>query len=395
MGSNSSKREPVKETVFLSKKNKVYRIPALFYHREEKVFMAFAEQRSSPDDSSTKKLVMKTGTLKEGGDTKMVEWSYLRLLDEAQLEGYRPMNPCPLYERITKTLFLFFICVRGNVSEGWQITTGCNQTRLCYITTQDVGRSWSEVTDLTDQLDMSNWATFAVGPGHGIQTESGRLIVPLYAYVSSSKCSCCCCSWWWCRCRCRLFSPHALYLYSNDQGSNWQLGDMLETESVECQMAEVSDETGQKSIYCNARTKGGHRVEAFDKGSGFTSLQSKLTETGNGCQGSVVSFPAQREDPQVDVNPINWLLFTHPSDASERDDLGVYLNKSPSNTKAWSGPWVINEGPSGYSDLTYIDDGWFGCLMERGETKIHEEIVFVVFSCKGMQGGIGAQAACS
>ncbi|KAM3624184.1 uncharacterized protein V6R79_020356 [Siganus canaliculatus] len=77
MGNTASRNyELAKETIFVSKENEVYRIPALFYHREEKVIMAFAEQRSSPDDASTKKLVMKTGTLKEGeegGDTKMIE----------------------------------------------------------------------------------------------------------------------------------------------------------------------------------------------------------------------------------------------------------------------------------------------------------------------------------
>lgn len=42
----------------------VYRIPSLFYDRDNKSFMAFAEQRSTADDASTKHLVMKTGTLK-------------------------------------------------------------------------------------------------------------------------------------------------------------------------------------------------------------------------------------------------------------------------------------------------------------------------------------------
>ncbi|KAM3623070.1 uncharacterized protein V6R79_006417 [Siganus canaliculatus] len=373
----SSNYELAKETIFVSKENEVYRIPALFYHGEEKIFMAFAEQRSTSNDASAKMLVMKTGTLKEGeegGDTKMIEWSDLRLLEKAHLDGHRPMNPCPLYERTTKTLFLFFICVEGKVSEQEQKRTGKNKARLCYITTQDAGESWNKVTDLTGQLDMSNWATFAVGPGHGIQTDSGRLIVPLCAYVDLSQS------------KKPSFEPHALCLYSDDQGSNWQLGHMLQHGTNECQMAEVSDGTGQKSIYCNARTWKGHRVEAFDKGSGFTSLQkSKLTETDKGCHGSVVSFPAQREDPQVDVNPNNWLLFTHPSHASKREHLAVYLNKSPSDTNAWSQPWVINEGPSGYSDLAYIDDGWFGCLMERGKKEIHEEIVFVAFCYRDVQ----------
>lgn len=54
------------ETTF---KKWVYRIPSLFYDRDKKSFMAFAEQRETVDDSRTKHLVMKTGTLKKEEST--------------------------------------------------------------------------------------------------------------------------------------------------------------------------------------------------------------------------------------------------------------------------------------------------------------------------------------
>lgn len=102
-------------------------------------------------------------------------------------------------------------------------------------------------------------------------------------------------------------------------------------------MAEVIDGEGLSSIYCNARNVGGYRVEALNEnaGSGFVTLvcARKLVETGAGCQGSVVSFPAQSKSAQADVsknlNPNKWLLSTHQTDESKRINLGVYLNKSP------------------------------------------------------------------
>lgn len=51
------------KTVFLSKPGEVYRIPSLFYVSDRNIFLAFAEQRRTKDDASTKHLVMKTGTL--------------------------------------------------------------------------------------------------------------------------------------------------------------------------------------------------------------------------------------------------------------------------------------------------------------------------------------------
>ena len=65
----SCKKIKEERTVFLSKGNEVYRIPSLFYDRDKKIFIAFAEQRSTADDAHAKHLVMKTGTLKKEEST--------------------------------------------------------------------------------------------------------------------------------------------------------------------------------------------------------------------------------------------------------------------------------------------------------------------------------------
>ncbi|XP_018557778.1 sialidase-4-like [Lates calcarifer] len=183
-------------------------------------------------------------------------------------------------------------------------------------------------------------------------------------------------------CSCTCSAPNALALYSDDRGSTWKLGKMFQTQSGECQMAEIFD--GDKSsIYCNARSRGCCRVEAVSENGGadFHTLSNatKLVETDSGCQGSVVSFPAQDEGADIEGDP-KWLIYTHPSNQCKRTDLGVYVNKSPKDPSKWSKPWIINIGPSGYSDLAYIGNGWFACLMERGVKKETEQIASVVFS---------------
>ncbi|XP_040892123.1 sialidase-3-like [Toxotes jaculatrix] len=358
-----------KQTVFKSEEGRVYRIPALFYETKSETILAFAERRETAADTSTEKLVVAKG--KVSCSERSIQWTEPEEVKEACKHHHRPMNPCPVYDKKNSKLFLFFICIEGKLSDWDQIDKGTNKTRLCYITSEDHGDNWSEeVTDLTDKLDeIKDWATFAVGPGHGLQTESGRLIVPVYGYPKNDR-------------------SHALALYSDDSGVNWQFGKTLLTNSVECEMAEVFDEGNKSIIYCNARSEGSYRVEAASGNDGGDFFQLcgavKLVETGGGCQGSVVSFPAQSEGENAEgeqrENQNKWLLFTHPSDKSERINLGAYLNKSPKSPSAWSKPWIIHHGPSGYSDLTYIGGGWFTCLMECGEKKETEQIASVVFS---------------
>uniref|UniRef100_A0A3B4HCV9 exo-alpha-sialidase n=1 Tax=Pundamilia nyererei TaxID=303518 RepID=A0A3B4HCV9_9CICH len=251
-----------KQTLFTSNETagNVYRIPALLYERESKTLFAFAEQRKTSDDASGEKLVMRTGKIKEGSSKKT--WSELKEVEKALIKGYRPMNPCSVYGKVNNKLFLFFICVEDAITEMYQKENCDNRTRLCFITSEDLGETWSDVIDLTDELsEIKNWSTFAVGPGHGIPAESGRLIIPVYAYTSF------CCK----PCFLPNSKSYALSLYSGSHGKNWKFGELFNTVSVECEIVEISKD----HIYCNARNVGGYQVEAVsdDNGVKFNNLQ--------------------------------------------------------------------------------------------------------------------------
>ncbi|XP_054916666.1 sialidase-4-like [Poeciliopsis prolifica] len=373
MGKSSSKSgEPKieRQVVFKSEDGKVFRNPAIYYNENDKKLFAFAEKRTSQDDSDAVALVMRKGKVNFKSEVK---WSKpIEVMKKCSC-GYRPMNPCVVYEKHTETLFLFFIYV--NETEQFQLTHHLNLARLCYITKKKNEDKWSEFTDLTDQLpEMNNWSTFAIGPGHGIQTKSGRMIVPAYAYVGPED---------------EKPSPHAFCFYSDDCGNTWECEEMLPETSMECEMTEIfNTNKGDRLIYCSARSLGGQRVQATIDKTGFHTLTtiSPLKELQKGCQGSVISFPAQSGDAKTSQE--KWLLFSHPTTQMsdwERLHLGVYLSTSTARSEGdfnltWSQPWVINKGPSGYSDLTYIEDGWFACLMECGEKSATDEIACQLFS---------------
>lgn len=279
------------------------------------------------------------------------------------------MNPCPVYERDNKTVFLFFNCVYDQVTEQQQICCRRNRAKLCYVTSGDSGKTWSRITDLTEKVigdDIKNWATFSVGPGHGLQTKRGRLILPAYVYYIGSFC----------------VTAHSFAFYSDDGGNVWRFGKRLSIKSTECEMAEITSD-GKSYIYCNTRNPKccnsndclrSTRVEAWSEnyGTEFDQIlySENLVESRQykGCQGSVVSF-AQGSS----------LLFSHPTDTRKRTNLGIYMNKTPLNTSGWTEPNIINPGLSGYSDLAHFGGERFACVMERGTNDL-EEIAFVEFS---------------
>ncbi|XP_062366940.1 sialidase-3 [Cinclus cinclus] len=356
------------ETLFRQAGGVTYRIPALLYVPRDDSFLAFAEKRSSARDEDAKYLVLRRGR-RHGSSVK---WDPMEELSALALPGHRTMNPCPLYDAGSGTVFLFCICVEQGKTERCQIWSGRSAARLCFATSADGGRGWSALRDVTGEAigaDLARWATFAVGPGHGVQLGSGRLVVPAYAYYVRG----CLCGALRLPCFTR---QHSLVFYSDDGGRRWHKGAPLAGERTgECQVAEILG--GQQPLlYCSARAPRGCRTVALSTDQGLRFQRPApcpaLGEPPRGCQGSVLGFAA--------AGARTWLLYSHPTDRHGRRDLGLYVNPSPLDGAGWRRPWVLHAGPAGYSDLALCPGGVFGCLFERGASSACEEIAFCLFT---------------
>uniref|UniRef100_A0A8D0GAF3 exo-alpha-sialidase n=1 Tax=Sphenodon punctatus TaxID=8508 RepID=A0A8D0GAF3_SPHPU len=271
----NSRHFPARTVLFEREPSGVtYRVPALLYIPCVAKLLAFAEERLRVDDAHANLLVLRRGTFYRND----VEWEDMQALETATLTHHRSMNPCPIYDEFTGMVFLFFIAVLGKTPEAYQIITGQNVTRLCYVSSSDQGLSWSKVTDLTQQVigrSIKDWATFALGPGHGIQLKSGRLLLPAYTYHIDCK---------------ECFG-------NDDHGQSWHFGEFIPNlQTVECQMVSVDEEDGTNVLYFNARSPLGFRVQALstDDGAVFHSgeIVQKLVEPPHGCHGSIIGFPA-------------------------------------------------------------------------------------------------------
>ncbi|XP_072929058.1 sialidase-2-like [Hemitrygon akajei] len=377
-----------------------FRIPALLHIPDSNILLAFAESRRGPKDESADLLYLRRGEYNKS--SKDFQWKDAKPIQSAQLQNCRSMNPCPVYEKEKKTVFLFFIAVNRSKSERDQIDSRKNAARLCYVTSVDNGQTWSDTVNLTDNgaktepcigVTINTWATFALGPGHGIQLNSGRLVIPANAHVVESD-----------EIRVRAFT-----FYGEDHGDSWQIGEFISGEECgECQV--VSLDQGNVSrepalIYCNARNnkanKNQYRVEAFssDGGKTFTEgkLVTQLVEYSGGCHGSIISFPASdisnvqnysdlknyHTQKGGDASNFDVILFSHITNSNPRRDLAIYLctysgdahtqtNPYSGDRLTWTNPWVFFPDKSAYSELAFVKlpeerNPIVTCLFEYGD----------------------------
>ena len=100
----------------------------------------------------------------------------------------------------------------------------------CYYTfSKDDGKSFEKPIEITKIVEgyknFYNWIVMAPGPGHGIKTSSGRLVVPFWLSDGSSK----------------EFGPDkrghrpsiVVSVYSDDDGKTWNRGDVVAENSDE------------------------------------------------------------------------------------------------------------------------------------------------------------------
>ncbi|KFQ57226.1 Sialidase-4, partial [Pelecanus crispus] len=277
-----SRHFPARTVLFEKESNGVtYRVPALLYLPCVAKLLAFAEERLSADDAHANLLVLRRGTVYGS----YVEWEDMRVLETATLQHHRSMNPCPLYDEFTGTLFLFFITVLGRTPEAYQIVTGQNVTRLCCVTSADQGLSWSTAMDLTQQViggAIKGSPVDGVRRGEDSQQEGNHGY-----HIDCKECFGQLCK----------TTPHSFAFYSDDHGRGWRFGEFIPNlQTGECQLVSVDEEDGSNVLYCNARSPLGFRVQALstDDGAVFHGgqLVQRLVEPPHGCHGSVVGFPA-------------------------------------------------------------------------------------------------------
>ena len=330
-----------------------FRIPSVIVTPHGTI-LAFCEGRKeSRSDTGDIDIVLRRSH--DGGKT----WSPMAVVwnDGENVCG----NPCPVVDHDTGAIWLLLTHNLGIDSERQIMDGESTGTRTVWVMkSEDDGVSWSEPRDITETAKRPGWTWYATGPGVGIQTTSGRLVIPCDYAEKETK------DW----------GSHVIY--SDDHGVSWQIGGTVFPQFNECQVVECAD----GNLLLNMRSYHGLNRRAYAVSSdGGLSWSAAVHDTAliePVCQASLLRYTLGNEQSR------NRILFSNPAD-TKRINMTVRLSYDECGT--WPVGKQLWEGPAAYSCLTVLSDNAIGCLYERGVEHPYETIIFAVFNLEWLTDG--------
>jgi len=309
-----------------------FRIPSLLA-TPKGTLLAFAEGRKrGRGDAGDIDLVLKRST--DGGRT----WGPLQVVwdDGPNTCG----NPCPVVDERTGTVWLLMTWNRGDDREGAIIARKAKDTRRVFLTcSSDDGRTWRPPVEITETTKRPEWTWYATGPGVGVQLRlgphKGRLVVPCDHAAAYPD---------------HKYASHVIY--SDDGGRTWRLGGVVRPAVNECQVIERTD----GRLLLNMRSYAGKRCRAVatsaDGGRTWTPARPEPALPEPVCQASLVRYTPS------DAAGRSVVLFSNP--ASPRARVNMTVRASFDDGATWPVARSLHAGPSAYSCLARLPDGWVG-----------------------------------
>src|SRR5699024_8194076 len=168
--------------------------------------------------------------------------------------GFTNGNPAPVVDRRTGTVVLVF-CRNPSEGDETEICAG-RAARTVWVTrSTDEGLTWSDPEEITADTKAADWTWYATGPGHGVQLDSGRPVIPCDHAVGVRMD--------------RWQDPYRSHvILSDDGGRTWEVGGVLPEMTNESTIAQLPDGRLHFNVRNHART--GRRGYAFSDDDGRT-----------------------------------------------------------------------------------------------------------------------------
>ena len=255
------------------------RIPGIVLSKQG-TLLAFCEGRVGADRSRTNVVLKRSH---DGGQT----WGPMQLVLEAEQETDAYANVCPVADTITGDLFFFVTLFPDGPVEirQWEARRRYGVIRTLVTKSTDDGLTWSAPIDITEQItDVKTDIGKKTGPGAGIQTSNGRLVIP---YGIGPE-----------------LESRAMIVYSDDHGETWHAGGRVDSKSTETQVVELSDgrlrldtrnQRPQEEPHCR------YYSISQDGGETWTEPVRDTALLDTACQASILQHPFRQ--PGHDKNP--------------------------------------------------------------------------------------------
>ena len=326
------------------------RIPGIVLSKQG-TLLAFCEGRVGADRSRTNVVLKRS---QDGGRT----WGPMQLVLEAEQETDAYANVCPVADTITGDIFFFVTLFPDGPVEirKWEALRRYGVIRTIVTKSTDDGLTWSAPIDITEQItDVKTDIGKKTGPGAGIQTSDGRLVIP---YGIGPE-----------------LESRAMIVYSDDHGETWHAGGRVDSKSTETQVVELSDgslrldtrnQRPQEEPHCR------YYSISRDRGKTWTEPVRDEALLDTACQASILRHPFRQ--PGHDKDPI---LFANAA-ATFQNRVNMTVRLSYDDGKTWPVAKSVHPGPSAYCCLVALPDGSIGLLYEGGDW-VYERINFARF----------------
>lgn len=313
-----------------------YRIPSIV-RTTNGTLIAICEGRADNDnDYGNINVVCKTSS--NNGTT----WSALKTIAGATLGTWG--NPTSVVDWETGRVWVFMSWNDADHSENGSGDTDpvdtWGQRRVFVSWSDNNGATWSTPVDKTSTLLPSTMTWDAMGPGVGIQTTAGRLIIP----------------------------ARRRNIYSDDHGLTWQY-QIIPAGTDEGTIVERTDGTLMRNDRPGGTPWNENKRRHISTGTiegGFSAFTPAAALPDPRCQGSIIRYAGDR----------SRIIFLNSNSTTTRYNMTARISYNEGQT--WYASRRLHntitqeeaaaQGKGGYSSMTKTADFAIGALVEQKET---------------------------